>query len=112
MTNTELCRKNLLDRLNIFEKDKRSSSEVWSEISGAVSALEFIVALAKPRLIMGGIRYSSRWQHKDLMAYMEYKLSQYRKTGNFEMLIDLVNFCGLEGALKTHPNHHFTGEDR
>jgi hypothetical protein len=61
---------------------------------------------------MGGIRYGSRWEHEALMDYMQAKLDEYRRTGNAEMLVDLVNFCAIETRLKTHPQHHFRAKDR
>ena len=82
------------------------------EIQGMIEALKHIMELARPRLIMGGIRYGSEWEHEPLMKYMQAKFNSYLATGNFEMLIDLVNFCAIESVLRTHPDWHFEGEDR
>lgn len=112
MSNFDLCRKNLHQRLGIEDQDKKDPSQMLSEIKRMKSKLIEIADLAKPRLVMGGIRYGSGWEHEPLMKYMQSKFDQYRKTGNFEMLVDLFNFVVIEGELKTHPNFHFKAEDR
>ena len=61
---------------------------------------------------MGGIRHGSDWTHENLMTYMQEKFDNYKRTGNFEMLIDFFNFIPIEGELKTHPNFHFNSIDR
>lgn len=111
-TATELCRRNLYNRLGVDTTEKRDSVKMQSETTRMTNKLEEIVSKAKPRLIMGGIRYGSEWQHEPLMEYMQYKFDDYKDTGNFEMLIDLVNFVVIEGELKTHPKHHFKAVDR
>lgn len=111
MNNFELCRKNLETRLGIDTYDNRTADQVSAEIKGITDSLTQIYNLAKPRLIMGGIRYGSNWKHKSLMNYMQKKFDIYKETGNIEMLIDLVNFCAIEMKLKTHPNYNFTPKD-
>lgn len=113
MNNFDVCRKNLMDRLGIFEIQTLDNFAMSREIRRMLDTLHDSVDLAKPRLIMGGIRYGSNWAHDDLMDYMQLKLTTYRETGNMEMLIDLVNFCGaIEPMLKTHPKFHFIAQDR
>jgi len=107
-----ICRKNLHERLGIHESSNRSADQVSIEISKMTESLDSVVRLAKPRLIMGGLRYASGWEHKKLMNYMQEKLSNYMETGNFEQLVDLANFVAVEGELKTHPRHHFNSLDR
>lgn len=107
------CRATLHDRLGIEENIRRRDPlKMSAEINGMVQSLDDIRDLCRPRLIMGGIRYGSEWKHKPLMDYMQKKFDLYRATGNFEMLVDLVNFCAIEGKLKTHPDHHFEAKDR
>lgn len=112
MNVTDMCRQNMYNRLGIETTMKRDPVKVGAELAGMTAKLNEIVSLAKPRLIMGGIRYSSDWQHEPLMEYMQKKFDTYKKTGNFEMLVDLFNFVVIEGQLKTHPSFHFKALDR
>jgi len=112
MNNFDLCRKNLCSRLNIDTTKKRDPVKMQLEIFGMTTKLDEIIELAKPRLIMGGIRYGSEWEHVPLMKYMQEKFNQYKENGNFEFLIDFTNFIAIEGVLKTHPKHHFNPLDR
>ena len=112
MNNFDLCRQNLLDRLNISTQDKKDSNSVSREIRKMSNALDEIVSLAKPRLIMGGIRYGSNWEYNDLLNYIQSKLLKFNKTGNVEMLIDIINLASVMYTLQLHPNHHFKEEDR
>ena len=112
MINTDFIRKQLHNRLGIDDHAKRNSNEVSQEIKRMVDSLNYICELCKPRLIMGGIRYGSEWKHEAMMKYMQPKFDTFKKSGNFEMLVDLVNFCAIENVLHTHPNFHFKGEDR
>jgi phosphopantetheine adenylyltransferase len=112
MNNTNYIREAMYRRMGIEDKPKREASEVSAEIAGMTHSLEDVVKLARPRLIMGGIRYGSDWKHEPLMEYMQKKFDTYKETGNFEMLVDLVNFVAIEGKLKTHPRFHFNALDR
>lgn len=112
MTNFELCRLNLYKRLRIDTSDGRSPSEIKSEIRRMSAKLAEVKSLAEPRLVMGGIRYGSSWNHNDLMNYMQSKFDEYKDAGNYEVLIDFVNFVAIEGVLKTHPRYHFSPNDR
>jgi len=112
MNNFDLCRKNLHERLNIDSDKKRDPVKMQIEIFQMTSKLDELITLAKPRLIMGGIRYGSNWKYKALIKYMQEKFDQYKETGNFELLIDFMNFIAIEGVLKTHPKHHFNSLDR
>jgi len=105
-------RSGMYRRMGIDTSPKRKGVDVDIEIRQMSRKLEEIANIAKPRLIMGGIRYGSKWEHVPLMKYMQSKFDTYKKTGNFEMLIDLFNFVVIEGQLKTHPNHHFHAVDR
>ena len=112
MNNFELCRKNTYERIGFDPIKRRNAIEMSAEIRRMVQRLEKIVLAAKPRLIMGGIRYGSNWKHRALMDYMQTKFNAYRVAGNYEMLIDLVNLVAVEGELKTHPKHHLSAIDR
>jgi hypothetical protein len=112
MNNFDLCRHNLHERLRIEQQITHDPVLMQREIRKMTVALTEITEKAKPRLIMGGIRYASKWKHKALMDYMQHKFNRYRKSGNFEMLIDLLNFIAIESVLKTHPRHHLKEEDR
>ena len=112
MNVTDLCRKNLYKRLGVDTEPKRDPTAISIEVRQMTEKLQEIVDLAKPRLVMGGIRYGSSWEHEPLMEYMQKKFDIYKKTGNFEMLVDLFNFIVIEGQLKTHPKHHFKAIDR
>ena len=112
MNNFDWCRKNTYRRIGFDPKKIEDTSKVLTDIEGMVQRLNQIVSIAKPRLIMGGIRYGNNWEHKPLMDYMQEKFNAYLKTGNFEMLVDLFNFVVVEGELKTHPKHHFRAIDR
>lgn len=112
LSTTEHIRNGLYARLGVVDKPKRDALEVSQEIAGITKKLNEIVNLARPRLIMGGIRYGSDWQHEPLMEYMQKKFDIYKQTGNYEMLVDLLNFIVIEGQLKTHPQHHFKAIDR
>ena len=102
----------LRERIGIAENHKRDPTDMSAEIKRMTESLNNICELCKPRLIMGGIRYGSEWDHEPMMKYMQKKFDTFKKTGNFEMLVDFVNFCAIEGALKTHPNFHFKAIDR
>jgi len=108
----DFIRDSLHQRLQINSKPIRDSNSVAIEIKSMTDKLDEIVELARPRLIMGGIRYASNWKHEDLMKYMQEKFDLYKSTGNYEMLIDFFNFIPIEGQLKTHPNFHFNSIDR
>ena len=111
-SNIDHCRETLYKRMGIYEKDTRTSREINIEIKQMISALQDIISLAKPRLIMGGIRYGSNWNHKDLMNYMQSKFNIYKETGNMEMLIDFINFIAIESVLQTHSKYYFNSIDR
>lgn len=112
MNNTELCRANLYKRLGISETKKRDPSQVKCEVARMTAKLAEIKSLAEPRLVMGGIRHGSDWEHEPLMKYMQKKFDDYLETGNFELLVDLFNFVVIEGELKTHPKFNYSPIDR
>ena len=112
MTNTDHCRKSLHARLGIGDERRRDPSAMSAEIRRMTDSLEALCELARPRLIMGGIRYGSEWKHEPLMKYMQAKFDEYKATGNFEMMVDFFNFIGIESVLKTHPEFHFKAKDR
>jgi hypothetical protein len=104
--------KKLRLRLGIDEIEKLDPIRVSGEIRVMQAALNDILSICEPRLIMGGIRYHSKWRHHELIEYMQKKLDLFKTTGNFEFLCDFVNFCAIESVLKTHPNYHFNPTDR
>ena len=78
-----------------------------------LNALSYMVDLAKPRLVMGAIRYGTKPRpYSHIIAMMYNKINTYNRTGNMEMLVDLFNLCAVESELKTHPKHHFEVIDR
>jgi hypothetical protein len=111
-TVTDLLREQMYSKRGITEEPKRNSSKMLCEIKAMTASLESLVVLAKPRLIMGGIRYGSNWTHEALINYMQGKFDAYKETGNFELLVDLFNFIAIENQLKTHPKFHFNPIDR
>jgi len=113
-TATELCRDNLYKRLGVEQtpRQRKDPQLLAAEIKAMTKKLEEMVELARPRLIMGGIRYGSAWKHEALMDYVESKLRDYRKTGNAELLVDVFNLVTVEAQLKTHPNFHYKPIDR
>lgn len=108
----DIIRKGLYSRLGIATSVKRDKFQMVAEIDRMTRKLDEIVALAKKRLIMGGIRHGSDWEHEQLMNYMQKKFDAYKETGNFEMLVDFFNFIPIEGVLQTHPKYHFNAMDR
>lgn len=108
----DLIRNALHKRLNINPHPIRNAAHLAMEIKSMTDKLDEIVSIAKPRLIMGGIRYGSNWTHEALIKYMQEKFDSYKTTGNYELLIDLFNFIAIEGELKTHPDFHFNPLDR
>lgn len=109
----DLCRKNSFERQGYQDQPKRLDPQKMSaEIRGMVSSLEQLVELCRPRLIMGGMRHGSNWTHKGLMDYIQKKFDEYRRTGNLEMLVDVVNLCAVEAKLRTHPAFHYEPKDR
>lgn len=112
ITATELCRKNLYNRLGVDAVERRDLDKMSAEILKMKRQLKHIIALAEPRLVMGGIRYGSDWKHDPLMDYIQKKFDLYRETGNAELLIDIINLAVVETDLKTHPEFHFRAEDR
>jgi len=108
----DIIRDRMYSRMGICSVKKRDPVVMGAEIRAMTSKLEEIVSLARPRLIMGGIRHGSNWDHESLMDYMQGKFDAYRETGNFELLVDLFNFVAVEGQLKTHPKFHFNPLDR
>ena len=95
-----------------IQNSNRSKEEVFAEIGKITKALEQAVELCKPRLIMGGIRYGSKWNYEDLMNYIQKKFDLYKETGNLEIIIDCINLLVVESAIKTHPLFHFEAKDR
>lgn len=112
MNVTDHIRKNLYNRLGITDQPKRDHIVMTAEIKGMTNKLEEILSLAKPRLIMGGIRYGSEWNHDSLMNYIQHKFDLYKKDGNYEYLIDVINLIIVEGKIQTHLKYHFEPEDR
>lgn len=111
-TVSDHIRKGLYNRLGVDTSSCRGAAEVSSEIKRMQIKLQEVAGLANDRLIMGGIRYGSDWEHDPLMDYMQKKFDIFKETGNFEMLVDLFNFVVIEGQLKTHPKFHFKAIDR
>ena len=111
-TVTEHIRTQMYKRLGVDSTERRDPHSISAEIKGMTSKLDGIVSLARPRLIMGGLRHGSSWEHGPLMKYMQEKFDTYKETGNFEMLVDLFNFVTVEGRLQTHPKFHFNAVDR
>lgn len=106
----ESIRKSLHNRLGIDDEPKKTSTHKNDALI-MKDSLYSVVDMARPRLIMGAIRYDSNWKHTPLMNYMQKKFDIYKETGNFEMLVDLFNFIAIEHQLKTHPMFHFDAKD-
>jgi hypothetical protein len=101
-------------RLGIADGPKwDDTSAMMAEVKSKWGVLDRIVALAKDRLVMGAIRYGrmADYTWPDIRRKMQTKLDTYDKTGNSEMLVDLVNYCALEFGAGTHPDHHFDALD-
>ena len=107
-------RKNLHDRLGIYDDHNVvDPHKIKQEIKENTNALEYIISLAKDRLIMGGIRYGHLPKSdKYIPDYIADKFDIYKRTGNFEMLIDIVNYVALEYVLHSHPKYYFKAIDR
>lgn len=115
MTNTELCRQRLLDRLGVGTHEPRwkSTDRMFAEIRKKRAVLDEMVKMAKDRLIMGSIRYgqSTKYPWESIKSKMETKWRTYVETGNLEMLVDMLNYCAIEFEDRTHPNSHFNALD-
>lgn len=112
VTVTDLIRKQMYSKRGIDETPVRKPHDVLCETARMNNKLDEVIRLARDRLTMGSIRYGSNWGHDDLMDYMQVKFDTFKDTGNYEMLIDLLNFVVIEGELKTHPKHNFSPVDR
>jgi hypothetical protein len=111
-TITEMIRNNLYDRLDIRD-DVQDDLEVYEDAKKMIDSLNNLVKLAKPRLLVGAIRYgANKRDYKEVMEFIDKKLKKYKDTGNSELLVDILNWCAIEFALQTHPNFHFKAEDR
>jgi hypothetical protein len=115
MTNTELCRQRLLDRLGVdtHEPKWKSTDRMFAEIAEKKAVLDEIVKLAKDRLVMGSIRYgrNTNYDWDSIRSKMGTKWKTYMETGNLEMLVDMVNYCAIEFKNRTHPDSHFNALD-
>jgi hypothetical protein len=115
MTNTELCRQRLLDRLGVDTHTPKwkSTDHLLTEIAEKKATLDRMVKLAKDRLVMGSIRYgrdtNDNWD--SIKSKMGTKWKTYIETGNLEMLVDMMNYCAIEFRNRTHPNSHFEALD-
>ena len=58
--------------------------------------IEFFLQAALNRLLVGGLRYGSANRRKLYMRRMGLELAAYKKTGNFENLLNLANYAYLE----------------
>lgn len=115
ITNTELCRQRLLDRLGVdTHKPKwKSTDKMFAEIQSKQEVLDEMVKMAKDRLVMGSIRYgqSAKCTWEVIKSKMETKWQTYVETGNAEMLVDMINYCAIEFKEGSHPNSHFNALD-
>lgn len=117
MTNTELCRQRLYDRIGINAHEPRwkSTTNMFAEIRKRQAVLDEMVKMAKDRLIMGSIRYgrNTKYTWESIKSKMETKWRVYVETGNLEMLVDMLNYCAIEFQDRSHPNCHFNalGDD-
>jgi len=70
--------------------------------------------LMRNRLIVGGIRYGPMNGDKpswDYAAEGIKRLTQFQKTGNREILVDVANMCALEFEARFHPKSHWKSTD-
>ena len=71
--------------------------------------------LMRNRLVMGALRYgrigSKGKPTYDRISSIIKRISNYKDTGNKEMLVDVANLCLLEYVECHHPKVHFHSED-
>lgn len=71
--------------------------------------------LMRNRLVMGAMRYEVFVDKKkagyDYLSSVEHRLSEYKRTGNTEFLVDAANCILLEFVFGEHPNKHFHAID-
>ena len=75
------------------------------------------IELMRNRLIIGALRYGT-WEMKfrtnhgyDCIGSAIYRLQQYQKTGNMELLVDAANLCMIEFDGPTHRSPHWESVD-
>ena len=67
------------------------------------------------RLIIGALRYgclhaSGKLKYDRITSIIK-RVTEYKKTGNLEHLVDIANLALLEFEEGEHPKRHFTGID-
>jgi hypothetical protein len=115
MSGHAALRQHLYDRLGIDTHTPmwKDTKQMQAEIAEKVAALEEMVKLAKDRLYMGSIRYgrSTKYEWNSIKSKMNTKWQAYIRTGNVELLVDMINYCGIEFKNRTHPSSHFEALD-
>lgn len=89
--------------------------EIKKDVDEKHAELDYVVGLAKNRLLMGTMRYgvASKGTHDnyDYGAEAARRILRYFETKNTENLIDAVNFCSLEFHHPSIEGTHFTAID-
>lgn len=106
-------RKGLHTRLGINEDKAWSSTDLMmAEVKGKCCTLDRLTQLLKDRLLMGAVRYGdNNYDWPEMHRRLKVKFDAFVKTGNAEMLVDLINYIVIELQTKAHPNHHFEALD-
>ncbi len=60
------------------------------------------------RRVVGALRYSDKPDSRQkYLTRLQLELKAYEKTGNFEQLLNIANYCFLEGAAPQNKKLHF-----
>ena len=111
MTNTEYIRNSLLEHCGLIP---RKILPDLNSLRTTEWSAQF-EQLMRNRLVMGGIRYgllhSANKPQYDRIASVIKRVTEYKATGNMELLVDAANLCLLEFEEGNHPNRHFKAKD-
>ena len=117
MTNTQYLRGRIYEQAGLDpdgEIPVRGKAPALDELRRTQWSERFEQA-ARCRMIIGGLRYGLlHGKHKrqyDRIGAAIFRLQEYLRTGNDELLVDVSNFCMIEFEEGNHPMKHFRSID-
>lgn len=81
----------------------------WSDKIGLEHIIEFkhfLQGMAN-RIAVGRLRYGEADRRKKYLVRLEMEIDAYKKTGNYEHLLNAANYCFLESIAPHNKKLHF-----
>ena len=111
MTNTEYMRARLTAGIHADHPGKKRES--LESLRSSEWSPEF-ERLMRNRLLVGRFRYVRMDENGDQynrIGLLIKRLTEYQKSGNLELLVDVANLCLREFVNCQHPSKHFDAKD-